>query len=67
MGYTECVSQNQPLIFGYFLTKKGETEEQGLSIPYTLSHFSGYNFFAKRNAQHRRLDRLRAGGENDAQ
>jgi hypothetical protein len=67
MGYTECVSQNQPLILGYFLTKKGETEEWELSIPYTLSLFSGYNFSAKRSAQYRRLDRLRARGKNYAQ
>jgi hypothetical protein len=50
MGHDTCVSQSQLLIFGYSLIKKGETEEQGRSIPYTLSPFSGYNFSAKYNA-----------------
>src|SRR5712691_1092315 len=67
MSHDACVSKNSRWIFGYSLIKKGETEEEGLSISYPLSLFSGYNVSAERNAPHRRLDRLRAGGENYAQ
>jgi|KBSSwiStaDraftv2_1062776.scaffolds.fasta_scaffold540274_3 hypothetical protein len=67
MGHDTCVSTNQRVIFGYSPIKKGQTEEETLSIPYTLSLFSGYNFSAKRNAPPRRLDRLCAGGETYAQ